>query len=64
MSAVGSTEEMWIVWDTTVPPTMQRGPIGREAAVREEVRGSPQDPAFVRPRDSDPIRGETPVRDR
>lgn len=28
----------WIVWDTTVPPVMQRGLIGTEEEVRDEVR--------------------------
>jgi hypothetical protein len=31
-------DDAWIVWDKTVPPVMQKGPIGTEEEVREEVR--------------------------
>jgi hypothetical protein len=31
-------EQAWIVWDKTIPPTLQRGPIGTEGEVREWVR--------------------------
>ena len=31
-------DDAWIVWDKTVFPIMQHGPIGTEEVVREEVR--------------------------
>jgi hypothetical protein len=35
-------KEAWIVWDKTVPATMQSGPIGTEDFVREWVRKKEQ----------------------